>query len=203
MIVLALTGSIGMGKSTTATMFRDAGVPVYDADAAVHALYKGEAALIIGAQFPGTVTDGKVDRAKLGAIVLADPDALKRLEALVHPLVRAAEQRFLVAARTEGEELVILDIPLLFETGGESRVDGVVVVTCDAAEQRRRVLARPGMTEAKFDAILARQTPDAEKRARADFVIDTGLGMESARAAVSGIVRLVKSGEWRPGRPSR
>ena len=201
MIVLALTGSIGMGKSTTATMFREAGVPVYDADAAVHALYEGEAAQAIGALFPGTVENGRVDRARLGAIVLADPEALRRLEALVHPLVRRAEERVLAEAGKAGAELVVLDIPLLYETGGERRVDGVVVVTCDPAEQRRRVLSRPGMTGEKFEAILARQVPDAHKRARADFVIDTGLGMDSAREAVNAIVARIRDGGWSPKRP--
>ncbi len=188
MIVLGLTGSIGMGKSTTANMFRDAGVPVHDADATVHELYAGRAAPLIEAAFPGTVVDGKVDRARLSAAVLNDPEALRRLESIVHPLVREAELAFLERHRRSDTPLVVLDIPLLFESGGESRVDRIVVVTADAGEQRRRVLARPGMTAAKFEAILARQVPDREKRARADFIIDTGLGMESARAAVREII---------------
>ncbi|GIK82764.1 MAG: dephospho-CoA kinase [Alphaproteobacteria bacterium] len=198
MIVLALTGSIGMGKSTTGAMFRELGIPVHDADDAVHALYSGQTALEIEKLFPGTVADGVVDRARLGAAVLADPDAMRRLEALVHPKVRAAEEAFLEGARAEGAALVVLDIPLLFETGGEARVDGVIVVSCPPDEQRRRVLARPGMTEAKFAAILSRQVPDAVKRARADFVVDTGQGMEVARRQVAAIVDNIRNGRWRP-----
>ena len=188
MIVLGLTGSIGMGKSTAAAMFADEGVPVHDADAAVHRLYAGRAAPLIEAEFPGTVIDGIVDRQLLGAEVLNDPDALKRLEAIVHPLVRAEEQAFLAAARKTGAPLALLDIPLLYETGAETRCDKVVVVSAPAAIQRERVLRRPGMSEEKFAAILAKQVPDAEKRARADFVIDTGGGLDAARAAVRALV---------------
>lgn len=188
MVILGLTGSIGMGKSTTAKLFAEEGVPVHDADAAVHALYEGEATPQIEAAFPGTTSGGKVDRQKLGARVVGDAGALKRLEAIVHPLVRKSEQRFLAAARDKGEAVVVLDIPLLFETGGEERVDAVVVVSAPAQEQRRRVLERPGMSEEKFASLLAKQVPDAEKRKRADFVIDTGQGIEPARAQVRAIL---------------
>jgi len=189
MIVLGLTGSIGMGKSTTAVLFREAGVPMHDSDEAVHRLYAGAAAPLVEAVFPGTVRDGVVDRALLGARVLGDRAALGRLEAIVHPLVRADAEAFVARHRAAGVPLLVLDIPLLFETGGHGRVDKVVVVTADAATQRSRVLARPGMTEEKFAAILASQVPDAEKRARADYLIDTGAGIEPARAAVERIVR--------------
>ncbi|TYR31447.1 dephospho-CoA kinase [Mesorhizobium microcysteis] len=188
MIVLGLTGSIGMGKSTTAGMFREAGVPVHDSDETVHRLYSGIAAPLIEARFPGTVVDGKVDRDRLAAAVLGKPEALRELEKIVHPLVRADADAFLARHREAGAPLALLDIPLLFETGGEDRVDRIVVVTAPAEIQRERVLARPGMTKDKFEAILARQVPDAQKRARADFVIDTGKGMEAARQAVHAIV---------------
>lgn len=188
MIVLGLTGSIGMGKSTTATMFREAGVPVHDSDEAVHRLYAGAAAPLIEAAFPGTATDGRVDRAALGQIVLGDPAALKRLEAIVHPLVRADADAFLERNRAAGERLAVLDIPLLFETGGRDRVDRVLVVTADAAVQRERVLSRPGMTEERFRAILSKQILDAEKRRLADFVIDTGHGLDAARRAVDELI---------------
>ncbi|PBB66975.1 dephospho-CoA kinase [Mesorhizobium sp. WSM4312] len=188
MIVLGLTGSIGMGKSTTAKMFAEAGVPVHDSDEAVHRLYSGAAAPLIEAAFPGTVVDGVVDRVKLGARVLGDAAALKRLEAIIHPLVRADADAFLARHRNAGESIAVLDIPLLFETGGRGRVDKVVVVTAPAEIQRQRVLARPGMTEEKLAAILAKQVPDEEKRRLADFVIDTGQGLDAARAAVAGII---------------
>lgn len=188
MIVLGLTGSIGMGKSTTAKMFAEAGVPVHDSDETVHRLYSGAAAPLIEAAFPGTLVDGVVDRAKLGARVLGDAAALKRLEAIIHPLVRADADAFLARHRNAGESIAVLDIPLLFETGGRGRVDKVVVVTAPAEIQRQRVLARPGMTEQKLAAILAKQVPDEEKRRLADFVIDTGQGLEAARAAVAGII---------------
>ena len=191
MIKLGLTGSIGMGKSTTAKMFADAGVPVHDADATVHALYAGCAAPLIEAAFPGTVIDGKVDRALLSPQVLGKPDAMKRLEAIIHPLVRDEETIFLEQAEKNGEKIVVLDIPLLFETGGEQRVDAIVVVTADADVQRNRVLSRPGMTEDRFEAILSKQTPDAEKRRRADYLIDTGRGMASARQSVRDILAAV------------
>ena len=188
MIVLGLTGSIGMGKSTTARMFVDAGVPVYDADAAVHALYAGEAAPLIEAAFPGTVRDGVVDRNCLSTAVLGRDDAMRRLEAIVHPLVREDRLRFLAEQRAAGAPLVVLDIPLLFEGGGERDVDRTLVVTADPEIQRQRVLARPGMSEDRFRAVLARQMPDAEKRRRADYIIDSGLGMQPARDAVARII---------------
>jgi dephospho-CoA kinase len=198
MKVIGLTGSIGMGKSTTAQMFRDLGIPVYDADAAVHELYRGEAVPVVEALFPDTTRDGVVDRAALSQRVLADQPALKRLEAAIHPLVRSKEESFLSKARASDAPFAILDIPLLYETGGEARVDGVIVVTADADEQERRVLARPGMTIEKFRAILARQVPDATKRIRADFVIDTGHGMDNARRQVGEIASQIRSGSWRP-----
>lgn len=188
MIVLGLTGSIGMGKSTTARMFMDEGVPVHDSDEAVHRLYAGAAAPLIEACFPGTVVDGAVDRERLSKAVIGNPDALRELEKIVHPLVRADADAFLARHRAAGAPLAVLDIPLLFETGGRERVDRVVVVTAPAEVQRERVLARPGMTQEKFAAILARQVPDARKREMADHVIDTGAGMEAARAAVRALV---------------
>lgn len=188
MIVLGLTGSIGMGKSTAARMFAEAGVPVHDSDETVHRLYAGEAAGQIEARFPGTVVDGVVDRQKLAAAVLGKPEALRDLERIVHPLVRADADEFVARNRQAGVGIVVLDIPLLFETGGESRVDRIVVMTAPAAVQRERVLARPGMTEEKFAAILARQVPDAEKRARADFVIDTSGGFDVTRAEIGKII---------------
>ena len=188
MIVLGLTGSIGTGKSTTAAMFADLGVPVHDADRAVHDLYAGEAVAPIAAAFPGAVRDGKVDRAALSEILRQAPERFGELEAIVHPLVREREAAFLAHHREAGTPIVLLDIPLLFETGGASRVDKVVVVTCDPAIQRQRVLARPGMTEEKFDLIRARQMPDAEKRKRADFVVDSGHGLEPARLQVAEII---------------
>lgn len=188
MIKAGLTGSIGMGKSTTANMFREAGVPVYDADATVHALYEGEATALIEKAFPGTTKNDKVDRAILASTVLGNPEAMKKLEAIVHPLVHEKEQDFLKEAKKAGSNLVILDIPLLFETGGKNRVDVIIVVSASEEEQRRRVLAREGMTEEKFEAILARQVPDAEKRKQADFVIDTGKGMQAANDQVKSII---------------
>jgi dephospho-CoA kinase len=191
MLLAGLTGSIGMGKSETARMFAALGVPVYDADAAVHALYDvgGLAVEPIATAFPGSVVDGKVDRTRLGAMTLNDTAAIKRLEAIIHPLVGAAQQDFLHAAEAKGAPVVVLDIPLLFETGGETRVDAVIVVSAPAAIQRARVLARPGMTEGKFEAILARQTADAVKRAKAHYVIDTDLGLEHARERVAYILQ--------------
>ena len=189
MIILGLTGSIGMGKSTTAKMFADAGIPVHDSDEAVHRLYRGPAAALIEEAFPGTLVDGTVDRERLGRAVIGNPPALKRLEAIVHPLVRADADAFLDRHRQAGARLAVLDIPLLFETGGRARVDKVAVVTASAATQRERVLARPGMTAEKFEAILAKQVPDAEKRAMADFVIDTGHGLDVARTQVLDIIR--------------
>jgi dephospho-CoA kinase len=200
MFILGLTGSISMGKSVTANLFAEAGVPVHDADAAVHRLYEGEATTAVEAAFPGTTVDGKVDRAKLAARVLDDAAAIKQLEAIVHPLVREAERRFLAQAAAKGARLVVLDIPLLFETGGDQRVDAVVVVSAPAEIQRARALARPGMTAAKLDAILQKQMPDAEKRARAHFIVDSSRGIDSARAQVHGILRAVAAlpGRSRP-----
>ncbi len=192
MIVIGLTGSIGMGKSTTARFFREAGVPVHDSDEAVHRLYAGKAAPLIEAAFPGTVKDGVVDRALLGSRILGDAAALKTVERIVHPLVRADADAFLAEHRAAGRKLAVLDIPLLFETGGEGRVDRIVVVSAPADIQRERVLARPGMSVEKFEAILAKQVPDAEKRKRADFVVESGGGLEAARAAVEAIVAELK-----------
>ena len=189
MFRLGLTGSIGTGKSTTSAMFRDAGIPVHDADAAVHALYRGEAAPLIAAAFPGTVTDGIVDRKALGAIVSDAPERLRILEKIVHPLVHAREQAAIDAARRQGHRLILLDVPLLLETGGQLRCDAVLVTSVAEAEQKRRVMARPGMTEALFHAILARQMPDREKRRRAHAIIDTGLGLEAARRDVAALLR--------------
>jgi dephospho-CoA kinase len=193
MIVLGLTGSIGMGKSTAAGFFAEEGVPVHDADAAVHALYAGAAAPAIEAAFPGTTVDGKVDRERLGGRVLDDPTALARLEAIVHPLVRREEERFLAAAEAAGAKLAVLDIPLLFETGGDKRVDAVVVVSAPIEVQRARVLERPGMTIEKLESILAKQMPDAEKRARADFVVDTSQDFDSTRAQIRAILRAAET----------
>lgn len=195
--VLGLTGSIGMGKSVTASMFRAFGVPVHDADAAVHALYRGAAAPLIAAAFPGTVTDGVVDRPALSREVIGSPERLRQLESIVHPLVRAERDRFLAQAAAARAPVAVLDIPLLFETGGERACDAVLVVTADAAVQRARVLARPGMTAGKLDAILAKQMPDAEKRRRAHFLVDTGRGLAAAEEQVRAILRALAG---RPGR---
>ncbi len=195
MIVLGLTGSIGMGKSTTARMFREAGVPVHDSDETVHRLYADRAVPLIEERFPGVVENGVVNREKLAAAVLGRPEALKDLERIVHPLVRADADAFLERHRLAGNKLALLDIPLLFETGGENRVDRIVVVTAPADMQRERVLARPGMTEQKFEAILSRQVPDDEKRRRADFLVDTGEGMEAARRRVAEIVEELTGGK--------
>jgi dephospho-CoA kinase len=191
MFILGLTGSIGMGKSITARLFAEAGIPVHDADAAVHGLYSGEAVAPIEAAFPGTTHDNRVDREKLAARVLDDAAAIRSLEAIVHPLVRRSEAAFLVSARVAGARTVLLDIPLLFETGGDARVDAVVVVSAPAEMQHARALARPGMTPAKLAAILGKQMPDSEKRARAHFVVDSSRGFDSARAQVRGILRAV------------
>jgi len=193
MLVLGLTGSIGMGKSTVASFFAEAGVPVHDADAAVHRLYEGEAVPAIEAAFPGSTSDGKVDRQKLGAQVLGDAQAIARLEAIVHPLVRRAEQQFLAAAAASGAKVALLDIPLLFETGAADRVDAVVVVSAPEDLQRRRVLERAGMDETKFAAIAAQQLPDSEKRRRADFVVDTSGNFDSTRAQVRAILDSVST----------
>jgi len=188
MRILGLTGSIGMGKSTTAKLFAEAGVPVYDADAAVHKIYEGEAAPAIEAAFPGTTADGRVDRAKLSARVVHDPAAIKQLEQIVHPMLGASRKQFLDDAERSGAPVVVMDIPLLFETGGENRVDAVVVVTTTPETQRERILARGTMTPEALDAILARQLPDAEKRKRADFVVDTSDGLDPVRAQIRDIL---------------
>jgi dephospho-CoA kinase len=188
MIILGLTGSIGMGKSTTAKLFAEAGVPVYDADAAVHRLYEGEAVPFIEAAFPGTTVDGKVDRTRLSARVVHDPAAMKQLEQIVHPMLGASRQKFFHDAERSGAPVAVIDVPLLFETGGEKRVDAVVVVTTSPEIQRARILARDNMTGEKLDAILARQLPDAEKRKRADFVVDTSHGLDPVRAQIRDIL---------------
>jgi dephospho-CoA kinase len=191
MIILGLTGSIGMGKSTTAKLFAEAGVPVYDADAAVHGLYEGEAAPAIEAAFPGTTADGKVDRQKLSARVVHDPAAMKQLEQIVHPMLGASRQKFFRDAEQSGTPVAVVDVPLLYETGGEKRVDAVVVVTTSAETQRARIMARGTMTAEALDAILARQLPDAEKRKRADFVVDTSHGLDPVRAQIRDILQQV------------
>jgi dephospho-CoA kinase len=194
MILIGLTGSIGMGKSTTAAMFREAGVPVYDADAAVHDLYdKGGAAVApVGEAFPGVVKDGAIDREALRQRVLGHPEALQKLNGIVHPLVGRDRAEFFRQAEAQGADMVVLDIPLLFETGGHARMDAVVVVSAPADMQRERVLARPGMSPERLDAILAQQMADAEKRARAHFVVDTGAGLEPARAQVAEIIAVMR-----------
>ncbi|OHB29601.1 MAG: dephospho-CoA kinase [Phenylobacterium sp. RIFCSPHIGHO2_01_FULL_69_31] len=190
MRIIGLTGSIGMGKSTTAAMFRDLGIPVYDADAAVHDLYDqgGAAVEPVGEAFPGVVKDGRVDREELRKRVLGQPDELKRLNAIVHPLVGRDRVGFFKAAEEQGADMVVLDVPLLYETGGDANVEAVVVVSAPPEMQRERVLARPGMTPERLDAILAQQMADAEKRARAHYVVDTGRGLEAAREQVAAIV---------------
>jgi dephospho-CoA kinase len=200
MILIGLTGSIGMGKSTTAAMFREAGVPVYDADAAVHDLYDAGGAAVgpVGEAFPGVVKDGKVDREALRQAVLGDPEALKRLNAVVHPLVGRDRIGFFQKAEADGADMVVLDIPLLFETGGHANVDAVVVVSAPAEMQRERVLARPGMTPDRLNAILAQQMADAEKRARAHFVVDTSRGLEPAREQVTEIIAAMRDPQRRP-----
>lgn len=197
MIVLGLTGSIGMGKSTTATLFAEAGVPVYDADAAVHLLYEREAVAAIEAAFPGTTANGKVNRNRLSARVVHDPAAMSKLEEIVHPMLGASRQKFLRDAEQSGAPVAVVDVPLLFETGGEKRVDAVVVVTTSAELQRERILARPDMTEEKLAAILARQMPDAEKRKRAHFVVDTSHGLDPVRARIKDI--LAEAVKLKPG----
>jgi dephospho-CoA kinase len=195
MLILGLTGSIGMGKSTTGALFQAEGVPVYDSDAAVHALYATGGAAVgpVEDAFPGVVVNGAIDRTKLSAAVVGNAEALAKLEAIVHPLVGAHRIGFFETAQAEGHAIVVLDIPLLFETGGEKKVDKVVVVSAPADVQRARVLARPEMTLDKFEAILARQTPDAEKRVRADFVIDTGQGLDHARDQVRDLLTLLRT----------
>jgi len=188
MLILGLTGSIGMGKSTTAKLFTEAGVPVYDADATVHRIYEGEAAPAIEAAFPGTTVNGRVDRARLSERVMHDPAAIRQLEQIVHPMLRSHHQKFLEEAEKSGAPVAVMDVPLLYETGGEARVDAVVVVTTSPEVQRERILARENMTGEKLDAILARQLPDAEKRKRADFVVDTSHGLDPVRARIRDIL---------------
>ncbi|MBN8981134.1 MAG: dephospho-CoA kinase [Rhizobiales bacterium] len=188
MLLLGLTGSIGMGKSTTAKLFVEAGVPVYDADATVHQVYEGEAAPAMEAAFPGSTVNGKVDRQKLSAMVVNNHEAMTRLEKIVHPMLRSHQQKFLADAEKSGAPVAVLDIPLLFETGGEKRVDAVVVVTTTPDVQRARILERENMTHDKLEAILARQMPDAEKRKRADFIVDTGNGLEPVRERIREIL---------------
>jgi dephospho-CoA kinase len=191
MFILGLTGSIGMGKSTTANFFRAAGVPVHDSDAVVHRLYEGEAVGPVEAAFPGVTVDGKIDRGKLAEKLVGNPEAIKRLEAIVHPLVRAVSERFVEEQRTRGARVIVLDIPLLFETGAEKRVDAVVVVSAPPDVQRARVLSRAGMSADKLDALLKRQMSDAEKRSRAHFVVDSSRSFDSACAQVHAILRAV------------
>ncbi|OJU03112.1 MAG: dephospho-CoA kinase [Rhizobium sp. 63-7] len=197
MILIGLTGSIGMGKSTTAAMFAAEGIPVNDADKVVHDLYRGEAAAPIEQAFPGVVENGVVNREKLSGQLSGNPDKFRQLEAIVHPLVRQKEKAFIESSTSAGADMVVLDIPLLFETGGEDRVDVVVVVTCDPEIQRQRVLARPGMTEEKFAMILSRQMPDGEKRQRADYLIDTGNGMDAARRQVLDVIAALRADKTR------
>ncbi len=194
MILIGLTGSIGMGKTTTAKLFAAEGIPVLDSDAVVHDLYSAEAVPMIEAAFPGTTISGTVDRLELGNILRENPANFSKLEAIVHPLVRERQEAFLRKAREENQNFAVLDIPLLFETGAETRVDKVVVVSCAPEIQRQRVLSRPGMTEEKFEMILARQMPDAEKRRRADFIIDSGNGVEAARDQVREILQRLSAG---------
>jgi dephospho-CoA kinase len=202
LILLGLTGSIGMGKSTTAAMFREAGVPVYDADAEVHRAYAKDGACVapLEAAFPGVVKDGAVDREALRRVVHADPAAFKKLNSVVHPIIGALRHRFFEEAQAKGADLVVLDIPLLFEGGGEKGVDAVVVVTASPEVQRQRVLEREGMSPERLESILAQQTPDAEKRARADFVIDTGHGLEPVRRQVAEILEIMRDPQRRPKR---
>jgi dephospho-CoA kinase len=191
MFILGLTGSLGMGKSTTAKFFAEEGVPVQDADAVVHRLYEGEAVPPVEAAFPGVTVDGRIDRSKLAERLVGNPDAIKRLESIVHPLVRAVSERFIAEQRARGARVIVLDIPLLFETGGEKRVDAVLVVSAPADVQRARVLGRAGMTAERLDALLKRQMSDAEKRSRAHFIVDSSRSFDFARAQVLGVLRAV------------
>ncbi|MGE0626225.1 MAG: dephospho-CoA kinase [Hyphomicrobiaceae bacterium] len=192
MLIIGLTGSVGMGKSTVAARFREKGIPVCDADALVHELYEDDAVAPIEAAFPGATSEGKVDRQKLAALLIADPSGFKKLESIVHPLVTAAERECLGAAYRAGAEVAVLEVPLLFETGGDNRCDVTIVVSAPAEHQRERVLQRPGMTQDKLDTILARQLPDGHKRARADFVVDTGQPLDQTLADVDAIIESLK-----------
>lgn len=196
MKIIGLTGSIGMGKSTTAAMFRDAGIPVYDADAAVHRAYDvgGIAVGPVGAAFPGVVRDGRVDREALRQAVLGKPEELRKLNGIVHPLIGRERADVFEKARADGADMIIMDVPLIYETGGEKGMDAVIVVSAPAEMQRERVLAREGMTPERLDAILAQQVPDAEKRRRADYVVDTGRGLEAAREQVTAIIAKLRAG---------
>lgn len=195
---VGLTGSIGMGKSTTAQMFRDEGIAVLDSDQIVHDLYRGAAVAPIAAAFPDVVVDGVVDRSALGAHVLSDPAAMEKLEAIVHPLVWAARDAFIQQRQAQGDWIVVYDVPLLFETGADKNVDAIVVVTAPPELQKQRVLIRPGMTQEKFEAIVGKQTPDTEKRARADFIVETGEGLDAARAQVRHILKTLREdSRWR------
>ncbi|MBY0382699.1 MAG: dephospho-CoA kinase [Xanthobacteraceae bacterium] len=189
--ILGLTGSIGMGKSTTAKLFAEMGVPVYDADAMVHRLYEGEAVTAIEQAFPDTASGGRVDRQKLSAYVINDAAAMKRLESIVHPMLRAHEAAFLSDATCDGAKVVVLDIPLLFETGREGRADAIVVVTTTPEIQRKRILSRPNMTPEKLKAVMARQLPDTEKRRRADFIVDTSNGLDDVRQQIRAILKKI------------
>ncbi|MEB2845239.1 dephospho-CoA kinase [Rhizobiales bacterium RZME27] len=194
MIIIGLTGSIGMGKTTTARFFSEEGIAVNDADAVVHDLYKTDAVEPVGREFPGSVKNGAVDRQELSKQLAEQSDGFKRLEAIVHPLVRERERRFLDRQKQAGADIVVLDIPLLFESGRDDVMDTIVVVTSDPEIQRERVLARPAMTEEKFRLILSRQTPDREKRQKADFLVDTGNGMDPARTRVRAIIKSLRAG---------
>jgi dephospho-CoA kinase len=189
--VLCLTGSLGMGKSTAAKFFAEAGVPVHDSDATVHALYAGEAVALVERAFPGSTTDGQIDRSKLAAMVINDAAALRRLEAIVHPLVSASREKFLADAQARGAAIVVFDIPLLFETGAHGHCDAVVVVTAPPELQRQRAFERPGMTEEKFLALLAKQMPDGEKRRRADFIVDSSQAFDHTRAQIRDILKRI------------
>lgn len=207
MVILGLTGSIGMGKTTTAGLFRALGVPVHDADVAVHEMMaqNGEAVTAVGEVFPDALIDDRIDRKILGGLVFNDDDALDELESILHPLVRQREYKFLAHHARQGRTLVVLDIPLLFETGGEQRCDGIVVVTAPPLIQRQRVLRRPGMTPERFDAILSRQMPDEEKCEYADFLVPTGMGVAFSLRVVRDIVKVAKAipaKQWRPSRQS-
>ena len=197
MIVIGLTGSIGMGKSTTASLFAAEGVPVFDADAAVHRLYGSRAVPAVEAAFPGVTRAGAIDREALGRLVVGDAAAMRRLEAIVHPLVREEREAFLAQSRAAGVSMAVLDIPLLYETGGEADVDVVVLASAPETVQKTRVLARTGMTEARFAAILAKQMPDAEKRQRARYVIGTGNGIEAAARQVRAVIAALETGHGR------
>lgn len=192
MLVVGLTGSIGMGKSTIAKRLVSQGVPVIDADQVVHDLYEGAAVASVEAAFPGVTRDGRIDRARLGALLLADETRFKELEAIVHPLVHAAQRELMAAHHEAGADIVVLENPLLFEMGGDARVDYTIVVSAGPEVQRQRVLARPGMTVEKFEAILARQVPDAEKRRRADFIVDTSLTVDESHAQVDAIINALR-----------